>query len=167
MAIIHPKPAQKQKLADVLYGQLLEQMALGSFKEGDRLPSESRICEAYGVSRPPVREALGRLQADGLVVSRQGAGTFVRRCPPQDLFRVAQPSDISEYLRGMEARLAIETDAARLAAQRRSHVELQRIKASLEELRSTIDEKKPGASADFDFQSRSRKPAATRYSFSS
>jgi DNA-binding FadR family transcriptional regulator len=98
-----------------------------------------------------VRDALGRLQADGLVVSRQGAGTFVKRRPPPELFRVAEPSDVSEYLRGMEARLAIETDAARLAAQRRSHAELQRIRASLEALRATIDERRPGANEDFDF----------------
>ena len=49
--------------------------------EGEKLPSESQLCELYGVSRPVVREALSRLQADRVVISRHGSGTFVQRGP--------------------------------------------------------------------------------------
>ena len=40
--------------------------------EGEKLPSESQLCELYGVSRPVVREALSRLQADRVLVSESG-----------------------------------------------------------------------------------------------
>ncbi|MBN9058887.1 MAG: FadR family transcriptional regulator, partial [Rhizobiales bacterium] len=77
MVDLQLKPARREKLADILYGQILEQIVSGTFAAGDRLPSENDICKAFEVSRPVVREALQRLQADGLVIARQGAGTFV------------------------------------------------------------------------------------------
>jgi GntR family transcriptional regulator, transcriptional repressor for pyruvate dehydrogenase complex len=151
MAVIHLKPAKRERLADVLYGQLLEQIANGRFREGDRLPSESQICEAFGVSRPIVREAIARLQADGVVVSRQGAGTFVKRCPPAELFQVARSADVSAYLRGMEARVAVETETARLAALRCSKAQLQRIEAAMVRFHASLNERKPAVAEDFDF----------------
>ncbi len=51
----------------------------GSFGEGDQLPTESVLCERYAVSRFTVREALRRLQADGLIRRRRGSGTVVER----------------------------------------------------------------------------------------
>ena len=69
-------PPRKERLADILYGQIFEQILSGAFKEGDRLPTEHEISSAFDVSRPVVREALIRLQADGLIYARRGAGTF-------------------------------------------------------------------------------------------
>ena len=49
----------------------------GSFRPGDRLPPERQLAEQLGVSRPSLREAIQKLAARGLVMSRQGGGTFV------------------------------------------------------------------------------------------
>lgn len=49
----------------------------GSFKAGDRLPSENELVARYGVSRPTVREALGALVQEGVLERFQGKGTFV------------------------------------------------------------------------------------------
>ena len=66
-------PRRGERLGDQLYGQILQQIASGALKEGEKLPSENQICRSFQVSRPTVREALTRLHADGLVTTRQQA----------------------------------------------------------------------------------------------
>ena len=55
-----------ERLADQLYGQLLEKIVSGQLMEGDKLPSENEISRAFNVSRPVIREALLRLQASAV-----------------------------------------------------------------------------------------------------
>jgi GntR family transcriptional regulator len=61
---------------------LREAIRRGAFGPGDQLPSESQLIEHYGVARMTVRQALGELRAEGLVVSEHGRGVFVRSRPP-------------------------------------------------------------------------------------
>jgi GntR family transcriptional regulator len=56
---------------------LKERISQGDWKPGDQLPSEPELCEVYGVSRTVVRQALGEIELDGLIVRRKGKGTFV------------------------------------------------------------------------------------------
>jgi len=74
-------PAYAQ-LAQILRAQI----AAGRFRPGDRLPSESQLCERYGVSPMTVRRAINLLVDQGVVVTEQGRGTFVR---PLDLGTVS------------------------------------------------------------------------------
>src|SRR5690349_810242 len=69
--------ARRPKMSDVLYGDLLKEIRSGRLAKNERLPSEKEFCERFGVSRPIVREALERLRKEGLIHSRQGAGSFV------------------------------------------------------------------------------------------
>jgi DNA-binding FadR family transcriptional regulator len=144
-------PGRKVRLGDQLYGQILEQIVSGTYREGDKLPSESQICQAFQVSRPTVREALMRLHADGLVATRQGSGTFVQKRPSGHLTRLAKVSDIAGILRCMEVRMALEDRAAGLAAERRTPHELDRIFRALEALRSSLEAGAVPVQADFDF----------------
>ncbi|MBP0444810.1 FadR family transcriptional regulator [Roseomonas sp. SSH11] len=144
-------PARKERLGDQLYGQILEQIVSGTYKEGDKLPSESQICQAFQVSRPTVREALMRLHADGLVATRQGSGTFVQKRPSGHLTRLAPVSDIAGILRCMEVRMALEDRAAGLAAERRSTADLDRILKALDSLRSSLEAGAVPVQADYDF----------------
>src|SRR5258707_7178535 len=73
-------PVRQSKLADQLYEQILDRIVGGGLAIGGKLPSESQLGELFGVSRPVVREALSRLQADGVVMSRHGSGSHV---PPR------------------------------------------------------------------------------------
>lgn len=121
---------QRVRLADQLYGQIFDRIVSGQLNVGDRLPSEHEICETYGVSRPVVREALLRLRADGLVLAHQGLGTFVSHQPAPRLRTFGDVQNVSAYLRAQEVRLALEAEAARLAALRRTDEQLAGIEAA-------------------------------------
>jgi DNA-binding FadR family transcriptional regulator len=102
-------------VADVLT-RLQAQITAGEYKPEERLPSESELCKAFGVSRPVVREALMSLQALGLTASQPGIGTFV----VSD--RVRAPLLLGRYSPAnvREVRRCIEIPAARLSAERRT-----------------------------------------------
>jgi GntR family transcriptional regulator, transcriptional repressor for pyruvate dehydrogenase complex len=151
MSTIHLTPARRWRLADVLYGQLLMRIVNGDVAEGDRLPSEAEIGKMFGASRPVVRQALMQLQVDGLVYARKGAGTFVRMRPPARLNDFVEPADVASYLRSFELRTAVESEAARLAALRRTRSHLKAIKDAARALEDAITRKETGHEQDFGF----------------
>jgi GntR family transcriptional regulator len=72
-----PLPRRRQSLVDAVREQLASDIRAGRFAPGSRLASEAELCQHLGVSRITLRSALRSLQEAGLVVARQGAGTFV------------------------------------------------------------------------------------------
>src|SRR6266542_1917843 len=80
----------------------------GRHAVGDRLPTEDVLCRRFGVSRHTVREALRALREEGLVASRQGAGTTVVRRAARPLYTYSV-SSIEELLQyATEARYAVD-----------------------------------------------------------
>ncbi len=127
-------PARKSRqLSDYIYESILEKLISGELVEGVKLPTENELARLFQVSRPTVRQALSRLQADDLVVSRKGSGNYVSRRPSTSLLNL-NPGEgaISEMLKSHELRIALEGDAAALAAARRSAAELAKMKEALE-----------------------------------
>ncbi len=145
------QPARRWRLSDLLDGQLLKQIVEKELPEGRRLPSEAEISQMFGASRPVVREALKRLQTDGLVYARKGAGSFVRMRPPTRLTEFAEPSAVPGYLRCNEARMAIEGEAARLAATRRTRDQLARIRQAMDAMVDAFAMGEPGIEQDVAF----------------
>ena len=92
----------------------------GRLAPGARLPTEQELMAAMGVSRTVVREAVAALRAEGLVTTRQGSGAFVAADASRVPFRIDPDglSSIGDVLEVMELRLAIEVEAAALAAER-------------------------------------------------
>ncbi|MFH1554678.1 MAG: GntR family transcriptional regulator, partial [Pseudomonadota bacterium] len=74
MSRTHDIIGRGPSLADTLAQRLREEISSGRLRPGERLPTEQQLAGTYGVSRPIVREAVGRLKHDGLVLTRQGAG---------------------------------------------------------------------------------------------
>lgn len=144
MTLLALTPASKQRLADVLYGQLLEQITSGVLVPGSKLPTENDLCKAFAVSRPVVRQALMRLQADGLVESRRGSGTYLLHAPSAEINRFIEPADFSSYLRAYEVRIVLEPRAARLAAERRQPEDLTVLNTACRDLELAV---KAGANA--------------------
>jgi len=144
-------PQRRARLADRLYGRLMEEIANGRWVEGARLPTEKELCQSFDVSRAVVREAMMRLQADGLVVTRQGSGTFVTRRPPVRLLELAPADALAGHLRAMEVRLGLEGQAAKLAAQRHDRAGLAAIAEALSAMRDAMEAGAPAQAADFRF----------------
>ena len=72
------KPVARRLVPEDVFDQLLGEVVDGELAAGDSLPSERRLAEVLGVSRPAVREALQRLSQAQLVEVRHGGSTTVR-----------------------------------------------------------------------------------------
>lgn len=121
------KPVTRRLVPDDVFDQLLGEVVDGSLGPGDALPSERRLAELLGVSRPAVREALQRMSATGLVEVRHGGATTVRDLQrhagldllPRLLVRDGElDPDTARSI--VEARFAIAPHVAELAATRSS-----------------------------------------------
>lgn len=145
---------ERVSLSDRLYGQILERIMSGALSVGDRLPSEKEICDGFGVSRPVVRHALLRLKADGLITTHQGLGSFVVHQPDQRIRKFAKAQDVASYLRCHEVRIAVEGDAARLAALRRSDEQLLAIESAHQAFLVSAQEGRMLAQEDLAFHRR-------------
>ena len=140
-----------ERLADRVYGQLLAYIVEQNLQQGERLPSEHELSRLTAVSRPVVREALTRLQADGLIESRRGAGSFVRQRPAEHQIQHLLPAPVRARLDTFDVRIAVEPVAARLAAQHRSDAELQAIRTATRALIAGLASGEPVGRHDFDF----------------
>ncbi len=141
---------QSSRFADRIYEQILEQIVSGQCTIGDRLPSEDQLAKDHSVSRPVIREALSRLHADGVVMTRRGAGTFVQRQPGREFLRLAPIGGIADLMRCFEFRIALEGEAAYLAAQRRTEEHLAAIKEAFEKLNAATAASELGVKEDID-----------------
>ena len=140
-------------LADVLAQRLAGDIAEGRYGPGEKLPSEQQIASTYGVSRPIVREAIGRLKHDGLITSRQGSGAFVAESGGASVFRldVHNFTDRAEIESIIELLMAIESSATEIAAQRRTDHDLARIGTQLEAMQQAIERGDSGVDEDVAF----------------
>lgn len=69
----------RASVVDTVYSDLRKRIISGEWKEGEKLPSENEIADAYGVSRVSVRTALQKLIALNIIENRQGDGTYVSK----------------------------------------------------------------------------------------
>src|SRR3977135_4096373 len=78
--------APPKSLSDEVCNRLAGGIASGQRPQGAKLPSETEMMAAMGVSRTVVREAVAALRARGLVMTRQGVGAFVNPDPSRRLY---------------------------------------------------------------------------------
>ena len=129
------RPRRKpQSLSQEVVAALTAMISNGSLKPGDKLPTESEIMQTQGVSRTVVREAISRLQAAGLVETRHGIGTFVLEPAPAAPLGLDPATIVTmrDVLALLELRISLETEAAGLAAGRRSDAQLGALRAALD-----------------------------------
>lgn len=113
--------------ADQAEAALREQILSGHRAPGDRL-NEVEIAAELGVSRGPVREAMQRLARDGLVLVQPHRGSFVRNLEPDEIVEL------------YDVRIALESTAARLAAERRSDADVAALKGLLDTSAKAVTE---------------------------
>ena len=122
----------KRHISHQVYDHILDNILNGAWPPGSKLPSENELCQLFGVSRVPIREALKRFNAMGIAQTRQGEGSYVMMLTPGMFMNSLLPMlvlnrksmmDILEYRRIVEpenaalaARNADESDIANIAA---------------------------------------------------
>jgi GntR family transcriptional regulator, transcriptional repressor for pyruvate dehydrogenase complex len=148
------RAAEGEKGYEKVFAFLRERLLAGSLKPGDRLISERELANLLGVSRPIVREALRALTVLGIVEIRDRIGTVVTRPDVSVLndfftFALAQQADMVDDV--MQARVAIECQAIRLACERANIADFERLQRTLARIGETIDEADAGGMADFEF----------------
>jgi len=125
-----------------------------TLKVGERLLGERELALTLGVSRPVLREALRSLAMLGFLDIQHGRGAFVRQADISVLsdfftFSLAQQPDILDDV--MQARIAIECQAIRLACDRATETDLKDIGSKLTRLMDTLHDPAEGGAADFAF----------------
>lgn len=161
-AMTDEKARPRTTLADRVYQTLFTRISNGEFSTNEKLPAENILSQEFGVSRPVLRVALDRLRDDGLIQSRQGAGSYVRvpLCAPLSFARVETLADIQ---RCYEVRIALETRAACLAATCHNAAALEDVSRSLDLLRDANATMTHSDDADFAFHLAITKASNNHY----
>ena len=125
----------------------------GRLRVGDKLPTEAAIMAEFQVSRTVVREAISKLQAAGLVETRHGIGTFVLGAGEGPAFKITpeQFSTLQDVIAVLELRIGLETEAAALAAQRRTEANLAVMRAALAAFAQAVETGEDAVPSDFEF----------------
>jgi DNA-binding FadR family transcriptional regulator len=140
----------QERLTDRAYTGIVEIINGDDLHVGDRLPSEARLAEMFGMSRTIVREALARLASDGITEPRRGAGSFVKSRPSGRMLAFMPMADLPATLGTYEVRFVLEAETARLAAARRSPAEMDAIEEALERLRGALLSSAPAHDEDME-----------------
>ncbi len=148
------QPIKKSNLVNEVYNQLLQMLASGEYGEGSKLPSETQLCEALGVSRNTVRTAISKLIALGIVENIQGFGNRVRSMNVGIYANSILPcllTQSSDLVSVTEFRIGVESMAARLAALHATEDEIQRMKEACENATRHMDSWDVFAKYDMEF----------------
>ncbi len=144
-----PKPWEGGSRAEFVYRALRDGIAEGHFRPGERI-LEEEVARSLGVSRTPVREALRRLEARGLVEMAAGRGLVVVELTGQ---RIAELYAVREVLEGT---------AARFAAQHASEADIDALRSLVDQLRD-VQEHQRAAKINRAFHRAIYEAARNRY----
>ncbi len=147
-------PIERKKVSIQVFEELKKGIKEKTFPPNSKLPSENELAKMFGVSRSPIREALSILEASGLIDSRQGGGSYVKKVSLTNMldsvtFEMINMEQVYDLL---EMRTVLETEAATFAATRATADDLSNIKLALNQFFKTMkDDHSIGFEADFLF----------------
>jgi GntR family transcriptional repressor for pyruvate dehydrogenase complex len=124
-------PVVRESLVEQVSSQLIDQIAAGHWKQGEKLPTEPVLCRSLGIGRSTLREALNSLVFLGVVEVRRGEGTFVGAGNSTRMLDRFLRSGLLRTERDIqhlcEARILLESELVELCARRASDAELQKL----------------------------------------
>lgn len=147
-------PIEKRNVVDMAYEQMKELIISGEWKPEMKIPSENELKAILNVSRNTVRSAIQKLKTLGILETKQGQGTFVRKSASSAFVNSLMPfislskEDILEIL---EFRKTIEIESVGLAAIRRNQEDIEFIKAAVDEMVENKDDFIRYSIADYQF----------------
>lgn len=151
---INLQALKKVPLYEQIAEQIKKEISEGRLQPGDKLPSERELAEQLGVSRVPVREAIGMLRLMGVIETKYGGGATVKGLEKS---RVIEEIDMlisnhtDDKLDLIEARLVIETGCTKLACIRRNEKDLERLKEAIAAMQKEVDEGKAPVESSMEF----------------
>ena len=144
----------RESLTDKVVNSIKKDIIAGRYVEGSVLPAEPLLTRKFAVSRTVIREALAALKAAGFVASRQGAGVYVKAltgsAASKGLFTLDY-RDLADILEFLELRMAMEIEAAGLAALRGTTAQQVKIFEQVKRMRMLIDAGESAENADYEF----------------
>lgn len=146
------KKTSRVSLVEQVASQMEELIGNGHWAVGDKLPPEMQLMEEFDVSRNTLREAIRALVHAGLLETKQGSGTIV--CSSSALgVALNRHFEKSSLIETLEVRLALEREAAQLAAKRRSGADLEKLQECIDRCQDAAGRKDLEAfiSADITF----------------
>jgi GntR family transcriptional repressor for pyruvate dehydrogenase complex len=143
---------KRGSLSEQIVAVLRARINDGQYPRGGKLPSEHELIEEFSVSRTVIREAIAKLRAAGLVSVRQGVGVFIEALAPLQPFWIdTDLALVNETLAVLELRIAIEVEAAELAATRRTEAQLDALREAMATMNDAITKGEDSIRADLDF----------------
>ena len=144
------KRVKRYSLSRQVADQLEKMIEDGTYAVGEKIPTEPELTEMFSVSRNTLREAIQSLTSAGILVVKQGDGTYVRS---NNRFhaRMSMEYDQVSLADILEARNVLEISIAALASQRRTEEDLQRIGQALLLRQKQTDTEKENTKADVQF----------------
>lgn len=154
---------RRQRLAQAVIDELRQQIEGGVLGAGARLPTEPQLEAQFDVSRTVVREAIAELRAAGLVTPIQGKGMFVTDGIGHIHLTPTEIQSIPQTLEMLEFRIAVETEAAAIAAYRRSAQQETDIRSAHQSLVAKVESSEATIDADFAFHEAVARAANNRH----
>ena len=132
---------ENEEIQNGVISKLRELISYKNLEPGDKLPSERMLSEKFGVSRNNIREAIQKLEFYGLLVSKPQSGTFIANIGQvamdgmlKDILRLKEP----DFKSLVETRILLEIKTCRLAAQRRTKINLQEMEMAWEAYKEKV-----------------------------
>lgn len=152
----------RETLPAGIAAHLRRQIESGELPPGDQLPGHRGLAVQFDVSLSTIREAVSMLVSDGLISTRAGRGTFVAATAPIPS-RVGRPLLRAEVEELVEARIMIESQLARLAAERASAEQISTLREAVERMHEASASPSLYPDADVDFHLALAAAANNRY----
>lgn len=121
---------ERRSIAEQVANRIMGMIKSGNLKPGDRLPTEQQMGIAFGISRPPLREALKALTLMGVLASRQGGRYTVTDLTPSRLvapFNLVLAMADYDVQQQFETRVVVDLELVRLCCENASLEQRQRI----------------------------------------
>ncbi|WP_167019542.1 FadR/GntR family transcriptional regulator [Chitinophaga sp. Cy-1792] len=130
--------SKREKLADQVIARLQEQISLGKWKKGDKIPAEPELMAVFRVGRSTIREAIKTLAKNGVLTVQQGNGTFVNDStqleePLEQRLRRAAQEELNQV------RTIVEREIIRLAIKNHTATHIRDMQQALHERRLAVE----------------------------
>jgi GntR family transcriptional repressor for pyruvate dehydrogenase complex len=144
-------PFTSVSLSDQVEKFVLDELRSQRLRPGDVLPPESMLAAQLGVSRAPVREAMARLRAAGVLDTKPGRGSVILSSAPNAVRFSSAPDSTAFDENLFELRVALESETAALAALRHDESDLAAIQAAFDAMQAAALSGTSDAHADLAF----------------